>query len=188
MLKTQLYTIFIFFLCQFLWSCTSEKTVELNEIMEREGLMSKEMDGTVFLFWDKECPLCLNYSKDLETLEKEYANSTVQFVYVFCGNEYKSTKLEDNWNESFFNKKVILDTNLILTKCLKATVTPQAIVVNNRNLEIPYSGKIDNWIVSLGQKRQVVDSFYLEDALKAITNNEKPKTTITTPVGCYIEQ
>ena len=50
---------------------------------------------------------------------------------------------------------------------------------------ITYSGLIDNWATSLGQKRLVITEKYLEQAIKDQLNGKQTfKKTI--PVGCLI--
>jgi hypothetical protein len=146
--------------------------------------MEDRNNAKVFLFWDTECPLCLNYSKDVIELEEEYKQDSVKFYWVFQNHV-------DTGDVYFSNigikPYILIDSSQTLTKELKATVTPQVFVLNGTN-DLVYSGKIDNWIVSLGQKRQQVDSFYLKDALFAINNETLPSISTTTAIGCYIEQ
>ncbi|WP_449436223.1 hypothetical protein [Pedobacter steynii] len=50
---------------------------------------------------------------------------------------------------------------------------------------ITYSGLIDNWASSLGQKRLVITEKYLEQAIKDLSDGKQTfKKTI--PVGCLI--
>ena len=138
----------------------------------------------VFLFWDTECPLCLNYTKDLGILSQEFKNDEIKFYWVFqddfdTSNEY--------FQDFGFKPNILVDSFKALTKILKATVTPEVFVLSKKN-DLVYSGKIDNWMVSLGQKRQVVDSFYLKEALFAIKNEKIPSISRTEPIGCFIEQ
>lgn len=187
MLKIPFNTFFIFFLLLISLGCSKNRQeVALNSITQIAH-NPLQMKGTVLLFWSVECPLCLNYTPEMKNLESLWTDSMVQFVYVLSGNEFKDLEANPTMKREFEDKKVLLDTNLLVTKYFKASVTPQAIVLNEK-ANVIYSGKIDNWMVTLGQKRQVIDTFYLKDALIALSQNETPKIAHTRPVGCVIQQ
>jgi len=144
------------------------------------SIINKNGRVNVFLFWDSECPLCANYERDIKVYKEQFKKDSIFFYKVYC-NEFDFEKAIDR------DQNIILDSSKNLVKALNGIVTPQAFAVSPEG-EILYSGKIDNWIVSLGQKRQIVDSFYLKDALLAVINDKEIKISTTTPVGCFIER
>jgi hypothetical protein len=72
-----------------------------------------------------------------------------------------------------------------LTKALKATVTPEAVVIDNNKNRI-YSGKIDNRFEDIGKRRTIITEQYLQDAIDAILHNKLPAIERTEPVGCIL--
>jgi len=68
---------------------------------------------------------------------------------------------------------------------LNATITPQAFLISPSG-EILYSGKIDNWPITLGQKRTVITEHYLQDAIESYLNDKTIEVKKTEAVGCFI--
>jgi hypothetical protein len=71
-------------------------------------------------------------------------------------------------------------------KFLKATITPEAVVIDKSG-NVLYQGKIDDWIIALGKKRKSATTFYLDDALTAVKNNKVVKLKNVAAVGCIIQ-
>lgn len=67
----------------------------------------------------------------------------------------------------------------------KATVTPEAVVVD-RNGEIRYRGRIDNFYADLGKPRQQITQHDLADALNAVLAGKPVLHPETKALGCYI--
>ncbi|MDP5172296.1 MAG: redoxin domain-containing protein [Bacteroidia bacterium] len=141
---------------------------------------------TVFIFLSPECPLCENYSATLKTLRAQFPEEEVSFVGIFSGQWYSRDEIQHFLARYQPPVKVVLDPRYQLQALFQATVTPEAVVVN-RSGKVEYQGKIDNWIVSLGKKRTVVNQLYLQDALAALLKGEEPAIRQTEAVGCFIE-
>jgi peroxiredoxin len=140
----------------------------------------------VFYFISPECPLCVNYAKDIKDIQEEYGNDSTAFIGVVSGSDYTHQDVLDYLAEYDLDLTVIMDPNFRLVQYFKATITPEVFVVNNKS-KVQYTGKIDNWAVSLGQHRQVVTEFYLKDALADIGSGVPVRLDQTEPVGCFIE-
>jgi hypothetical protein len=81
---------------------------------------------------------------------------------------------------------VLLDPQHRLVQRLKATVTPEAVVVGKKG-ELLYRGRIDDGYVALGKKRAAVTEHDLDAALEAIAAGKPVKKTETKAVGCLIQ-
>lgn len=145
-----------------------------------------ESPFTVFLFLSPECPLCENYSATLKTLRSEFDPEKVVFIGVFSGEWYDKEEITTFLARYQPPVTPILDPDYRLQERFSATVTPEA-VVTNEDGDVLYQGKIDNWIVSLGKKRTVVNQYYLRDALNALLAGQNPEIAKTEPIGCFIE-
>ena len=166
-------------------SCSTVKTESSWRDMLKDHI-SPGNKALVVAFWSAECPLCVNYTKEIQEFKDNYGARGVDFVMVYSGNEF-TVPIIKNYQDSFnMDFEFIRDTSYTIANSLTASVTPQVVVLDS-GLNKIYTGKIDNWIVTLGKKRQIVTEFYLKDALEAIDNNEKPKVHETKPVGCLIE-
>jgi thioredoxin-related protein len=166
-------------------SCSTVKT-EQSWKDEVENHLQPGNKAVVLAFWSAECPLCMNYTKEIQEFRDSFSGQGIDFLMVYPGEDF-SDEVIRNYLDSFeMDFDYIRDTSYLLTHEMTATVTPQVVVLDS-NWNKLYSGKIDNWIVSLGKKRQIVTEYYLKDALEAIGKNEKPKIDETKPVGCLIE-
>ncbi len=141
---------------------------------------------TVFVFMSPECPLCENYSATLKDLRAQFPEEDVAFVGVFSGKWYSKEEINRFLARHQPPIDPVLDPRYELQERFDASVTPEAVVVGQDGA-VQYQGKIDNWIVSLGRKRTVVNKYYLRDALEALLRGEQPAISQTEAIGCFIE-
>ncbi len=143
--------------------------------------------ATVILFLSPECPLCQSYSLTIKQLQNEFKSKNIRFVAVVPGTTYTSQ------NIMAFKHKYKLqqlewftDTKLELTHKLKAQITPEVFVINQKK-ELVYQGRIDNWAYELSKKRTVITQHDLKNVLTLITNGKAVSYYKTKAVGCFIE-
>ncbi|QIL38591.1 redoxin domain-containing protein [Pedobacter sp. HDW13] len=162
-------------------SATKIETIKLVNLSGKESRIN--LDKTiVIVFLSPECPLCKNYLPGLVKLQN--ANKQINFYGVIPGNSYSLKDITELKNEYGINFDLLTDRNKKLSKYLGATTTPEVFLINKMGV-IMYSGLIDNWASSLGQKRLVITEKYLEQAIKDQINGKQTfKKTI--PVGCLI--
>jgi hypothetical protein len=152
--------------------------------LESSRLFGEHKMPKVYIFLSETCPIC--QSSTLEIRRVREAFPRVEFIGLFPGKD------SDNKSREKFAKKYRLDFPMQgdslrkWTKELKATITPEVVVVG-ADQQVLYRGKIDNSFVSPGKKRTVVTEKYLYNALKAITLGENHQPASTQPVGCFIE-
>ncbi|WP_293312031.1 redoxin domain-containing protein [Pedobacter sp. UBA5917] len=138
--------------------------------------------NTAFVFLSPECPLCKNYMLILNELCKKYPQ--VSIVGIVPGKSYTLKDIKQFAVDYKADFEIYLDQKKTLTKILKAKVTPETVVVDQKG-NVRYRGLIDNWQANLGVKRKVITEHYLDDALDQI-NETSYKYTETAPVGCLI--
>jgi thiol-disulfide isomerase/thioredoxin len=141
---------------------------------------------TVYIFMHHDCVITQNYTLLLQQLHETYASDQLAFVGVFPDFSSKPDDIEAFRQKYQIPFALKTDYFKTLTKELKATVTPEVVVYNHSTETIRYRGRIDNMYFRVGKKRTVVTTSELEDALKAIQNNEPIAVAKTTPVGCFI--
>lgn len=175
----------------FLFSCNSKDSI-LNisvENFEKEKIDMKSIENntaSVFYFLAPECPLSQNYTKAINEINTEFKDKNVAFYGVFSGTVYTDEEVS-NFIEEYSLKIIFLkDVDYKLSSAFNATITPEAFVLNSQG-DILYSGKIDNWIESLGVKRQIVTEFFLKDAIQQYLDGERILVSKTEPVGCMLE-
>ncbi|TCD26767.1 redoxin domain-containing protein [Pedobacter psychrodurus] len=157
------------------------KNSNLVNVKNKKTLIETKKN-TAFVFLSPECPLCKNYTPVLNALAKQYPE--VKIIGIVPGKSYTIDEINlfAKSYDALFD--IYLDKNKSLTNTLKAKVTPEVILVDQKG-NIRYRGLIDNWQAKLGVKRKVITEHYLDDAIKDI-NISNYKFTQTIPVGCLI--
>ena len=166
-----------------------EKTTRnfmLSDINKNLIKIQNTKKAKVFFTLDPECPLCKSYSKKMNEIHAKY-NHSIDFYGFLPSTIFNPKKVNHFIEKNNIKMQVIVDTNQILTNFLNASVTPECFLVDN-NLNILYSGLIDDRIKELGRKRQNIDNNYLEDALNAFLNNKEIIKKETKGIGCIIEK
>lgn len=156
-------------------------SIKLIDLAGKESRINLSK-AVVFVFLSPECPLCKNYLPGLVKLHN--ANKSINFYGIIPGTSYSLKEINELKNEYGINFSLLTDREKRLSKYLGATTTPEVFLINKMGA-ITYSGLIDNWATSLGQKRLVITEKYLEQAIKDQLNGKQTfKKTI--PVGCLI--
>nr|WP_294870500.1 redoxin domain-containing protein [uncultured Pedobacter sp.] len=156
-------------------------SIKLIDLAGKESRINLSK-AVVLVFLSPECPLCKNYLPGLIKLQN--ANKSINFYGIIPGVSYSLKEINELKNEYGINFSLLTDRDKQLSKYLGATTTPEVFLINKMGA-ITYSGLIDNWATSLGQKRLVITEKYLEQAIKDQLNGKQTfKKTI--PVGCLI--
>jgi thiol-disulfide isomerase/thioredoxin len=159
------------------------KTVNYKSINIAEQVSKNK--ATVFLFYSPECPICLSQIKTISELYNQYQEDSIDFIMVFTGKYYSKNIIKRFLKDYAISITAIRDDNVALTNYMKATVTPEAVVLD-RNKNRIYSGKIDNLFEDIGKRRTIITEHYLRDTILAVLENREPVIKRTEPVGCIL--
>jgi thiol-disulfide isomerase/thioredoxin len=159
------------------------KTVNYKSINIAEQITKHK--ATVFLFYSPECPICLSQTKTISELYNQHKKDSIDFIMVFPGKFYSNKIIKRFLKDYAISIYAIRDDNVALTNYMKATVTPEAVVLD-RNRNRIYSGRIDNLFEDIGERRTIVTEHYLRDAIVAVLENKEPVIKRTEPVGCIL--
>jgi peroxiredoxin len=163
---------------------SSVKLVNTDNNQPGYFLKTTSEKPSIFIFLSPECPLCKNYSSTLNTLYQQFKDN-IAFYGIIPGDAYSSKEIKafsSNYKISF---PLLIDSNKILSNYLQASITPQVILLNQKQ-HLLYKGAIDNWAVSLGKQRVKPTRFYLKDAIEESLQNELITIKRTQAVGCKI--
>ena len=138
----------------------------------------------LFIFLSPECPLCQNYSSVLNKLNTTYAGE-LQMIGIIPGKTYRQTEVDSFIKKYKIAYPLFIDPLLDLSHYLKASVTPEAILLDTEN-HLVYKGAIDNWYKTLGKPGARATEHYLRDAIEANSRHQQPSIKRTTAVGCLI--
>jgi hypothetical protein len=180
-----------------LMACACSPKVDHADKQE-EAVLLKDLEGksyefkcenpgrfSVVIMLLADCPACQAYSKTMNELSARFSASA-DFYGIFPG-DYNTIEEKQNYRDSYkIRFPLYSDFGKVLVRRLKATVAPQAIVLDSEGNTI-YSGRIDDWMYAPGKSSLRVDHRDLEDALSAAVSGRKILHPNTTPIGCIIE-
>jgi len=141
---------------------------------------------TVVYFLSPECPLCINYTRNLKQMAADFSGEQVQFIGVFSGEWIGADEVREYRTKYGLPFQMMMDSDISLAKLLNATVTPEAFLLDITG-RVRYSGAIDNWMNALGRKKLEVTEHYLHNAITAALAGQKVAVSRTKAVGCLIE-
>ncbi len=143
-------------------------------------------DGLILVFISPECPLCKNYAPTLREIIGEAEQYNVSLAGVVSGNYYSDAEVNNYLEEYKLQMPVFKDPEFVLSKYYGAKITPEVCLLDATG-SLQYRGAIDNWAISLGQKRTIISAHYLRDALSAFAERRTIDPRTTKAVGCFIE-
>ena len=141
-------------------------------------------DFSLFIFLSPECPLSQNYLPLLNSLKEKYGN-TISFYGIIPGKAYTAESINEFAATYSIQFSLLIDSSKSLTKYLQARVTPEVILLNDKNLLV-YKGAVNDLLVGLGKRRVKAVNEYLKDAIVRSINNEIVSVKRTRAVGCKI--
>ena len=140
----------------------------------------------VLFFVATDCPVSNSYAPEIQRICKAYEPKGVA-----CSLAYEDVAVDGaavrKHMDAFGYRTVpaTIDTSRRLADRARASITPEAIVVDARG-QIRYRGRIDNLYSSLGKPRQQVTIHDLTDALDAVVAGKPVAHAETEAVGCFI--
>ena len=161
-------------------------TFTVSDVQQQKGVVLNKGDKQLilFVFMSPECPVCQNYTKVLNDIQQQY-NGQVQVYGIVPGMAYSAKDVVVFQKKYATGFSFFIDKKMELTKYLQATVTPQVILLNN-NMQLMYSGAIDDWAITLGKKRAQASQHFLKDAIEQSLHHIPVLIANTKPVGCKI--
>ncbi|MFM8275348.1 MAG: redoxin family protein, partial [Gemmata sp.] len=141
--------------------------------------------GTVVLFLSFDCPVSNSYAIILTELQKTYGTKGLNFV-AFVPTDDAAEKIAKKAGEFKLPFPVISDSNRVAAEAFKATVTPEAFVLDHNHV-LRYRGRIDNQYYGRMKKNPAVTERDLRDALEALVNGKGVPNPATRAIGCHID-
>lgn len=180
-----------FILSSVLISCKQESVLDvpLKNLNGAEENLNSYMAGKkvmVLIFLAPDCPLSQYYTLPLRELSEKFSVQ-IAFAGIVPGKDSGKDEIMEYKKRYLIPFELLLDEELKLTRKLKATITPEVFLLNEK-MEVVYSGAIDDAAVDLTVKRQVVRNHYLKDALESILSNQPVIVKKSKAVGCIIER
>jgi thiol-disulfide isomerase/thioredoxin len=138
----------------------------------------------VVVFLSPECPLCQRYTVALNALAVRYAGRAT-VLGVFAGKADPDADILAFQAKYHVGFALSRDPSKVLVRTLRATVTPEAFLLDTHHVQL-YRGAIDDKAISLGNSRAAALHSWLQDALDDVLSGRPVRTPHTEPIGCLI--
>lgn len=141
---------------------------------------------SLLVFLSPDCPLCKNYSLVLNELQQEF-KSKINIYGVVPGITYSNDEVKKYINDYKIAFPIMVDPQKEFTSMVKATVTPEVVLVN-KDGNIVYRGAIDDWVEELGRKKIKPEQHFLKEAINQYLQNMPVAIKQTVAKGCWINE
>jgi thiol-disulfide isomerase/thioredoxin len=146
--------------------------------------------ANVIFFITTDCPVSNSYAPEIQRVCQDYAAKGVSCSLMYEDVDLPDTHVEDSVRKHLQEYRysgiaAAIDRARTIAKRSKATVTPEAVVVDRAG-KIRYRGRIDNFYAALGQTRRQVTEHDLRDALDAVLAGRSVPKSETEALGCFI--
>ncbi len=139
----------------------------------------------VYVFLSETCPISRYYTLALKDLHAKYASDKLEFIGVFP-NPLSTSHTIAAFKEKFsLPFPCIQDFDHTWVNRLRATITPEVVVVNPANSAV-YRGRIDNAFARIGKRRRIITEQDLAAVLNILGEEKSPSFRQTQAIGCFI--
>ena len=138
----------------------------------------------VLVFLRRDCPVSARYAPVIQQISKQYAD-TASFWLVDPDRADTPQNIRSYLSEYGYHLPALRDPQRALVKLSRVQITPE-VAVFDRNHQLVYEGRIDNWYVDLSRARPAPTTHELEDAIRAASAGKRVDRSEVRGVGCYI--
>jgi hypothetical protein len=165
-----------------------------GEILDITGHPLKPFEPSgpahVIFFIATDCPVSNSYAAEIQSICRDYAPRGVGCSLAAGLDCSIQRPLNDTVRKHlqefrYTNIPAVVDSSRSVAKRAKASVTPEAVVVDRAG-KIRYRGRIDNFYAALGKTRRQVTEHDLRAALDAVLSGGSVPKAQTEALGCYI--
>jgi len=139
---------------------------------------------SLFIFLSPECPLSQNYLPLFNSLSERYTND-ISFYGIIPGKSYSAKIISEFASGYNIQFPLMIDSSKSLSNYMKAAVTPEIILLNNKNILV-YKGAVDDLLAGLGKRKVKATNEYLKNAIVQSLENKQVSVKRTKAVGCKI--
>jgi hypothetical protein len=133
-----------------------------------------------------ECPMSINYTLTLNQLQEQYARE-LSITGLIVGSSYSDETIKQFAASYKISYPLLVDRKKEIALTLKGEVTPEVYLFDQSGRCV-YRGAIDNWLMTLGKKKQKPDRFYLADAIRQAVKGEPIPTAYVKAQGCALNE
>jgi hypothetical protein len=138
----------------------------------------------VLIFLRRDCPVSGRYAPAIQQISQQYADRA-NFWLVYPDKADSPQAIRKYLEEYGYHLPALRDPEHVLVKLGHAQITPE-VAVFNRDRQLVYDGRIDDWYVDLSRARPAPTTHELEDAIRSALAGKPVAKSEVRGVGCYI--
>ncbi len=138
----------------------------------------------VLIFLRLDCPVSGRYAPVLQKISKEYGDRA-NFWLVYPDQADNPPEIRKSVADYGYHLPVLRDPEHALVKLSRVQITPE-VAVFDRDRQLIYDGRIDDWYIDLSRARPAPTTHELRDAITAATAQTTLAQKEVRGVGCYI--
>jgi len=138
----------------------------------------------VLVFLRRDCPVSGRYAPVLQKISKEYSDRAT-FWLVYPDRTDNPEDIRKSVADYGYHLPALRDPEHALVKLSRVQVTPE-VAVFDRDRQLIYDGRIDDWYIDLSRARPAPTTHELRDAINAAAARTKLAQKEVRGVGCYI--
>ena len=138
----------------------------------------------VLIFLRRDCPVSSRYAPVILQISKRYAD-TANFFLVYPDKSDTPQQIRTYLSDYGYHLPALRDPAHALVRLSRVEITPEAAVFD-RNHQLVYDGRIDDWFVDLTRTRPAATTHELQDAIRAVADKKPVTRSEVRGVGCYI--
>jgi hypothetical protein len=138
----------------------------------------------VLVFLRRDCPVSSRYAPVIQQISDKYSGSA-KFWLVYPDKSDSPVPIRGYLRDYGYSLPALRDPAHELVKISHVKITPE-VAVFDRNHQLIYDGRIDDWYVDLNRSRPTPITHELDDAIHAALAGKAPASKEVRGVGCYI--
>jgi len=138
----------------------------------------------VLVFLRRDCPVSSRYAPVIQQVSARYADRA-NFWLVYPDKTESPQVIRKYLTEYGYHLPALRDPEHVLVKLGRVQITPE-VAVFDRNHQLAYDGRIDDWYLELSRARPAPTTHELEDAIRATLAGKPVVKSEIRGVGCYI--
>jgi redoxin len=139
----------------------------------------------VAVFIRSDCPISNRMAPEVRELYQEFKTQDVDFYLIYVDPQETSAAIREHLLEYKYPCVALRDSNHVLAEETGATVTPEAVVFNDK-WAVAYRGRINDMYEDFGKSRDTPTKRDLRDAIAATLAGKPAAEPRTKAIGCYI--
>jgi thiol-disulfide isomerase/thioredoxin len=138
----------------------------------------------VLVFLRRDCPVSGRYAPTIQEISREYTD-TVNFWLVDPDKTDSPSAIRKYLEDYGYKLPALRDPEHALAKFAHVQITPEVAVLD-RNRNLVYAGRIDDWFIELGRTRPAPTTHELKDAIEVALSGKTVTKSEVRGVGCYL--